>query len=60
MLTLKDVVQTQSGLVELPAYNGEERKALKDELFKLTGIELPKSTMKSVDKEPTKLEVENV
>lgn len=40
MLQMKDMIQTQQGLIEVPAYMGSKREAIKEELFKLTGIKL--------------------
>lgn len=39
MLEMKDVLQTQQGLIEIPSYNGSQRVALKEELFKLADVE---------------------
>lgn len=40
MLQMKDMIQTQQGLIEVPAYMGSRREAIKEELFKLTDIKL--------------------
>ena len=41
MLQLKDVLHSNQGLVEVPAYNGAERGVLKTELFKEAGLVAP-------------------
>lgn len=58
MLQMKDMIQTQQGIVEVPAYMGPKREALKEELFKLTGVKMEEAPVE--EKPEPKLAKEDV